>query len=95
MVNSNQRQEKIIDLAGGKMTVKYKLRDWLISRQRYWGVPIPIIYCDHCGIVPVKESDLPVELPEVENYLPKRRAVALGPFGRICQCKMSAMRQRR
>ena len=50
----------------GKKTVQYKLRDWLISRQRFWGCPIPIIYCDKCGIVPVAEKDLPVKLPE--NY---------------------------
>jgi len=71
---SQQGMEAVADVLEekdwGKRAITYRLRDWLISRQRYWGVPIPMIYCPDCGIVPVPEQDLPVLLPENAEFKP-------------------------
>ncbi len=79
-MNNREALPKIADFlvkeGFGKKTVNYRLRDWLLSRQRYWGAPIPMVYCDKCGVVPVKEKDLPVILPEKVEYKPKGGAQA-------------------
>jgi len=69
-MDSEAAKAAIVTKVGGRMTSTYKLRDWVFSRQRYWGEPIPIIHCDTCGPVTVPEDQLPVVLPEVEKYEP-------------------------
>ncbi len=71
---SSEGKERIADFieerGWGRRAVNYRLRDWLISRQRYWGAPIPIVYCEQCGTTPVPEDDLPVPLPDDAEFLP-------------------------
>lgn len=77
LINSNgfdgvksEDARKTITEKFGRPVTKFRLRDWIFSRQRYWGEPIPVVHCAKCGIVPLPESALPLTLPEVENYLP-------------------------
>jgi len=69
-MKSEKARGEVTDFVKGRKSTIYHLRDWLISRQRYWGPPIPIIYCQKCGIVPVPEKDLPVLLPYVKDFRP-------------------------
>jgi len=80
----------------GKRTVNYKIRDWLISRQRYWGTPIPMIYCEKCGIVPVSEKELPLLLPEDVSFAEKGNPMLTSKkFQKVkCpKCKAKARRE--
>ncbi|MDQ5949096.1 MAG: leucyl-tRNA synthetase, partial [Patescibacteria group bacterium] len=68
--DSDVVKKEITKFVGGKWVTKFKLRDWVFSRQRYWGEPIPVVHCDVCGVVPLKEKDLPLTLPKVTRYEP-------------------------
>ena len=74
-LNNREAYDQIVDWleseGKGRGSVNYRLRDWLLSRQRYWGCPIPMLYCETDGLVPVPDDQLPVELPDIEDYKPK------------------------
>ena len=81
--------QKVVDASYGKKQINYKMSDWSFNRQRYWGEPIPIVFCPKCGTVSLNESDLPLTLPETDDYLPNSRGD--GPLSKIedwinCKC---------
>ncbi len=83
--------EFLVEKGIGAKKTNFKLRDWVFSRQRYWGEPIPIVECEKCGFVPLKESELPLELPEVESYMPTDNgesplAAMTGWVNTVCPC---------
>jgi leucyl-tRNA synthetase len=99
-LDNRQAMEKIADWMQerkiGRRSIHYRLRDWLISRQRYWGAPIPIIYCDKCGIIAVPEKDLPVLLPDNVEFKPTGQSpLADSPAFINIQCPKCGQKARR
>jgi leucyl-tRNA synthetase len=87
--------DKLEKIGAGKRSVAYKIRDWGISRQRYWGTPIPIVYCDKCGMVPVPEKELPVLLPEYAEFTGKGNPLANTPSFVNAKCPKCGGKARR
>jgi leucyl-tRNA synthetase len=89
-LSAKEAKDKIIEYLEvnnlGRKTTQYRLRDWGVSRQRYWGCPIPIIYCDHCGVVPVPEEQLPIKLPEDINFDKPGNPIAHHPTWKYVKC---------
>jgi len=78
--------DELVKLGAGERTINYRLRDWLVSRQRYWGCPIPIVHCAKCGAVPVKDSDLPVVLPDDVSFLEPGNPLVRHPTWKHVKC---------
>ena len=81
--------DKVIKLGFGKKKINYKMQDWSFNRQRYWGEPFPVVFCDNCGIVPLNDSDLPIILPKTNDYMPNETGNS--PLSKIdewvnCKC---------
>ena len=81
--------EKVIKLGFGKKQINYKMQDWSFNRQRYWGEPFPVVFCDKCGTVPLNDSDLPLTLPKTNDYMPNKSGNS--PLSKIeewvnCKC---------
>lgn len=79
----------------GRKTINFRLRDWLISRQRYWGTPIPIVYCDDCGVVSAKEEDLPIKLPEDVKFTGQGNPILTSSSFLECECPKCGKKARR
>lgn len=98
-MSNRDAMEDIADLAEekgwGKRTVNYKLKEWLISRQRYWGTPIPVVYCDKCGIVPVPEKELPIILPKDVEFTGSGNPLETSEEFKSCKCPKCGGKGRR
>jgi leucyl-tRNA synthetase len=91
----NEVATKLETNGTGKRTVHYRLRDWLVSRQRYWGCPIPIIHCEMCGMVPVRERDLPLKLPDDVRFDLPGNPLENHPTWKHAKCPVCGMKARR
>lgn len=98
-LTSDAAQQQFIDFLSqqhlGSAQIRYRLRDWGVSRQRYWGTPIPMIYCDHCGVVPVPENDLPVRLPDQVEFVGHESPLANMPAFYEVNCPGCGQKARR